>query len=204
MNYRERRQCARTPAYTSMRPSPGRAMIANSSPQLGWLAPCCADRVRAGRHCFTRCATACIRSGSGTPDCRPARSPTRGRSAAGGGRYRQAAGGRAGNSAQTLGHSAAANRSPGAQTGVGDTAACTVGTGPLTSPEVSVAPTPKKYSLPGHAKQARRIAAEDRGLFFITERRRRENEIHGVFLPGDRVIATEHDLTRADLSCQMA
>jgi hypothetical protein len=25
-----------------------------------------------------------------------------------------------------------------------------------------------------------------------------------VFLPGDRVIATEHDLTRADLSCQMA
>ena len=61
-----------------------------------------------------------------------------------------------------------------------------------------------RNSLPGHTKQARRIAAEDRGLFFITERRRRKNEIHGVFLPRDRVIATEHDLTRADLSCQMA
>jgi hypothetical protein len=57
----------------------------------------------------------------------------RGRSAADGGRYRQAAGGRAGNSAQALSGSAATNRSPGAQTGVGDTAALTVGAGALTS-----------------------------------------------------------------------
>jgi hypothetical protein len=56
-------------------------------------------------------------------------SPTRGRSAADGGRYRQAEGGRAGNSAQAL-SSSAANRSSGA--GPGDTAALSVGAGALT------------------------------------------------------------------------
>ena len=58
--------------------------------------------------------------------------------------------------------------------------------------------------LPRHTKQARGIAPEDRGFFLIAERRRREDEVHGVLLPGDGMIAPKHDLTRADLSDQMA
>ena len=114
-----------------------RAMIANSSPQLGWLAPQTAPVVPIAPAPAGAASSDVQQLAFGLAAVRQSVDLLTAQLAAGegqmGGRYRQAAGGPAGDSAQALSGSAAANRSPGAQTGPGDTAALTVGAGALTS-----------------------------------------------------------------------
>src|SRR5262245_26019342 len=61
-----------------------------------------------------------------------------------------------------------------------------------------------KRPLDFHAEQTRGVAAEDRRLVLVAERRGGEDVVHRMLLPGDRMIGAEHDLARADLRHEMA
>src|SRR5262245_64356683 len=58
--------------------------------------------------------------------------------------------------------------------------------------------------LTGQPEQPRGVAAQDRDLFFVRQRRGGEDMIDRMFLPGDRMIAAEHDLAGPDLRREMA
>ena len=59
-------------------------------------------------------------------------------------------------------------------------------------------------TLAGQPEQPRRVAAEDRHLVVIAQRGRRQHVVHRMFLPRDRMVAAEHDLTCTDLRHQVA
>ena len=54
-----------------------------------------------------------------------------------------------------------------------------------------------------HPEQPRRVAAEDRGLVLVAERRGGEHVVDRMLLPRDRMVGAEHDLARADLRDEM-
>ncbi len=55
-----------------------------------------------------------------------------------------------------------------------------------------------------HAEQARCVAAEDRDLLLVAERRGGEDVVHRMLFPRDRMVGAEHDLARADLGHKVA
>src|SRR5215831_15892109 len=64
--------------------------------------------------------------------------------------------------------------------------------------------SPGGLALRLQPEQLGRVAAEDRDLVVVTERRGGEDVIDRMLLPRDRMIAAEHDLADADLGHQVA